>query len=145
MIGEFLIYVNDYVLPKTPFADVYETQNEDELKYLQLYAKQLKLNNEIGCERFRFAALTILINDHLSPHVDEMNLREDNDYTMAFSMIILLKEIPLNIQKVLEWSYPNGVPLCILVYRQRCLEFFSKRRICWNNFVGNDENEMRDR
>ena len=56
LIGEFLIYVNDYVLPKTPFADVYKTQNEDELRYLWLFAEQLKLNKESRCECFCFAA-----------------------------------------------------------------------------------------
>ena len=110
------------------------------MKYLRLFAKQLKLNKESGWERFRFAALTILINDHLSSHVDAMNPREDNDYRMAYSMIIPLKEIPTNIQYVLELRYPNGVPLCIVIYCQRCLEILSKRRIRWNNFVGNDKN-----
>ena len=144
-IGEFLIYVNDYMLPKTPFADVYKTQNEDELKYLEMFAEQLKLDKNSGRDRFRFAALTILINDHLSPHVDAMNLPEENDYTMAFSMFIPLEEIPSDIHDVLEMRYPNGVPLCIVVYRQRCLEILSKRRIRWNNFVANEENEMRGR
>ena len=133
------------MLPKTPFADVYRTQNEDELKYLRLFAKQLKLNKESGCEHFCFAAVTILINNHLSPHVDAMNLRENNNYTMAFSMNILLKEISSNIQNVLEWQYPNGVPLCIVIYCQRCLEILSIRRICWNKFVGKNENEKRGR
>ena len=63
------------------------------MKYLRLFAEQLKLDKESESECFYFAALIILINDHLSPHVDAMNLQEDNDYTMAFSMIIPLKEI----------------------------------------------------
>ena len=133
------------MLPKTQFADVYETQNEDELKYFWLFAKQLKLNKESGCECFHFATVTILINDHLSPHVDVMNPRENNDYMMAFSMIILLKEIPSNIQNVLEWQYPSGFPLCIVIYCQRCLEILSTRRICWNKFVGNNKNKQNGR
>ena len=43
---------------------------------------------------------------------------------------------------MLESRYPNRVPLCIVVYHQRCLEILSKRRIHWNDFVGNDKNEM---
>ena len=39
LIGEFLIYVNDFVMPTTLFADVYETQDEEELKYLRRFAE----------------------------------------------------------------------------------------------------------
>ena len=101
LIGEFSIYVNDSVMPMTPFADVYESQNEEELKYLRMFAEQLKLDKEHGRDRFWFAAVTILINNHLTPHVDSMNPREDNDYTMAFSLVIPLNEVPSDVRSVL--------------------------------------------
>ena len=86
--------MNDFVLPTTPFADVFEPQDMEELKYLRRFAEQLKLDKDHGQDRFRFTAITILINDHLDPHMDAMNPRKDNDFTMAFSLVIQLEEVP---------------------------------------------------
>ena len=94
---------------------------------------------------FRFAAITILINDRLAPHVDAMNPRYDKDYTMAFSLVIPLEEIPLTFRSILKRIHPNGVPLCIVVYRRRCLEILSKRRIRWNNFINHCKYQIEGR
>ena len=43
LIGKFFIYVNDFVLPMTPFADAFKTSDIDELKYLRKFVKQLQI------------------------------------------------------------------------------------------------------
>ena len=43
-IGKLLMYVNDHVLPATPFLVVYNCTDEDELEYLKQFGKQLFLD-----------------------------------------------------------------------------------------------------
>ena len=137
--------MNDFVLPTTPFPDAFETSDIDELKYLRKFAEQLQIDEKRGMHRFRFAAITILINDRLAPHVDAMNPRYDKDYTMAFSIVVPLNEVPAEFRGILKRIHPKGVPLCVVVYRRRCLEILSKRRLRWNSFVKNCKHQMEGR
>lgn len=145
LLGLFLMYVNDHILPETPFPHAYHTEDGDELRYLRMFGEQLGLNEAGGLERFRFPAVSILINDILYPHMDLMNPWGSDDYTMAFSLVIPLIEIPSKFSQYLSQEYPNGVPLCIVIYRRRCLEILKGRKYRWNDFVQKCEHERSGR
>ena len=92
-IGKLLMYVNDHVLPATPFPDVYNCTDEDELEYLKQFGKQLFLD-ESELKRFKFPAASLLVNDDLNPHEDLMNPHNiEMDYTLALSLVVPISEV----------------------------------------------------
>ena len=144
-IGKLLMYVNDHVLPATPFPDVYNCTDEDELEYLKQFGKQLFLD-ESELKRFKFPAASLLVNDDLNPHEDLMNPHNiEMDYTLALSLVVPISEVLSDYQQILKTRYPAGVPLCLVLYRRRCLECFVLRNKRWKGFLDCNSNEVNGR
>jgi hypothetical protein len=138
-LGEFLIFAQDTVLKQTPYGNVYNSENCEELEYLQSFGKQLCLEERKGLESFRIAAVTVLINNDLNPHMDLMNPSNvDIDYTTALSYVVPIDKIPVEYREVLNEKYPLGVPLCVVLYRRKCLESLIKRSARWDHWCEED-------
>ncbi len=141
-LGEFLLFAQMTVLKQTPFGNVYDTNNAEELEYLQTFGKQLCLEERKGLESFRIAAVSVLINKDLDPHMDLMNPSNlAFDYTMALSYVVPMTEVPVEYRDTLKEKYPSGVPLCVVLYRRKCLESLIKRSARWDRWCEEEVHE----
>ena len=134
-IGKLLVYVQEQILPHTPFPKAFSRKSDYEEKYIRMFANQLKITNEDDIKKFGFHAITILINNDLNPHCDSMNpSSEDEDYTLSLSVQVPISDIPRDVQGEAMRKYGTSVPLCIVLYKRKCLTDYCKRMTNLNQF-----------
>ena len=127
-IGRLIMFVVDKCIPSLNMKDVFYTNNAYELSYLRWFGQQLLLSDEDGLSRFNIPAISILINGILRPHCDDLNpLDYDQDFTFSlFTMIPLSRVKCVKIRKIAEEKFPLGIPLCLVAYRRRVMNYFLK-------------------
>ena len=130
-IGKLIMYIIDNILPTTPYPDIFKIQCKHEKECVRKFGQQLYISDAIGLDRFCVPALSILINRELNPHYDSMNPTDpDHDNTFSLNLQIPKSFIPPN-QHIL---YPDGIPLCIVLYKRKALYHYCKRMKAIDNY-----------
>ena len=93
-----------------------------------MFGQQLGITDDMGLQRFVFPAVSIVVNKDLNPHCDTLNPTNFNDdTTMSFSTQVPTKDCPSELYHSLKELYPNSIPICIVIYKRKCLIDYSKR------------------
>ena len=109
---------------------MFDLQHKCEREYLELFANQLEIHDKNDVKDFLIPAISILINDVLNPHCDSMNpSQQEYDNAMAIIVNISIDKIPERHREFLHNKYPNSVPVCIVLYRRKCLNYHSNWHI----------------
>ena len=138
-IGRLLMFIQKKLLPKTPFPLAFTRKSKYEEKYIRMFANQLQITNEDDIHNFGFHAISILINNDLNPHCDSMNpSAPEDDYTLSLSVQVPTSDLPEDIQERAIRKYGSSIPLCIVVYKRKCLHDYCKRMKKLEEFKNND-------
>ena len=139
-LGKFLLFLIRNVIPHTSIPDIFKPQHDIEKEYLQLFAKQLKIDGNEDLKAFNIPAVSLLINNRLSPHYDTLNpTNEEYDYTFSITVPIPMSNISENIREHLMCDFETVVPFCIVLYRRSCMMNISNRQIRIDKFVEEKE------
>ena len=127
-IGKLIMFVVDECIPNLNVKDIFFTDNKYEISYLRLFGKQLLLTDEDGLSRFNIPAISILINGILRPHCDDLNpLNYDKDFTFSLSVLIPIGNVKCpKMRDKISKMFPDYIPLCLVAYRRRVVEYFVK-------------------
>ena len=145
-IGRLLVYIQKKLLPTTPFPLSFSRKSKYEEKYIRMFANQLQITNDTDIQNFGFHAISILINKDLSPHCDSMNpSAPEDDYTLSLSVQVPTSDLPEDIQERAISKYGLSVPLCIVVYKRKCLHDYCKRMKKLEEFKDNNPKKKEGR
>lgn len=139
-IGRLIMFVVDKCIPSLNTKDIFYSNNAYELSYLRWFGQQLLVTDEDGLSRFNIPAISILINGILRPHCDDLNpLDYDKDFTFSlFAMIQLSRVKCAKMRRIAEEKFPNGIPLCLVAYRRRVIQYFLKYLNGIDNYVSSN-------
>ena len=127
-IGSLLVYILNYNIPSKVIHSIFKPSSSYEIKYLRQFAKQLIITDDNDISQFIFPALSLLINNDVDPHYDIMNPVESKlDWTMSLSCQVPVKILPKQHYGRAKAEFGNNVPLCLVIYRRKAVEYLSKR------------------
>ena len=122
-LGSFLMFLVKEVIPRTGFSQMFNHKHDCEKEYLQLFARQLNINNNDDINLFNIPAVSLLINHNLNPHYDTLNPTSNEvDKTLSITVKVPLTALPPKLKNILEEKHSIFVPFCIVLYRRQCLE-----------------------
>ena len=142
-IGRLLIFIKRYVFPLTTLSSTLASKSSIEAKYVDKFARQLGITARDDLQDFPFQAVSVLINRDLNPHCDSMNpTKEENDYTMALSFMVPTTVIADGLLRdTVEKEFPYYIPMCIVIYKRKCVDYYSSRMSRISDYISESEVE----
>ena len=131
LLGQLLLYIKRNIFPEIhPELDkAFSISNSFEMEYVQRFAKQLKITNIQDLNVFPFQSISIIINDDIKPHCDDLN---PNDPTRDYTFVITSTIDPISIDDTetrlfFREQFQESIPLTIVLYNRKSVVDQAKR------------------